>query len=146
MTRLNTCSVSDPYSVSLVISECPESEKIWVSHDVYMPFQRLLPTYQSHVNESRMIRKLNGQGAYQVAVLNLFRTPEEKNKHIFSFYVTPSHWHDTGNWNPSSSRTRTYLFYKINIMGADVLATQWARASATMIFTMLNRIKSVSAR
>ena len=30
-------------------------------------------------------------------------------------------------------------------MVADVLATQGARASATMIFTMLNRINSVSA-
>ena len=35
------------------------------------------------------------------------------------------------------------LFYIINIMGADVLATQGARASATMIFTMLNQINSV---
>ena len=31
-------------------------------------------------------------------------------------------------------------------MGADVLATQGARASATMIFTMLNQIDLVSAR
>ena len=31
-------------------------------------------------------------------------------------------------------------------MGADVLATQGARASATMIFIMLNRINSVPAR
>ena len=31
-------------------------------------------------------------------------------------------------------------------MGADVLATQGARASAIMIFTMLNRINSVPAR
>ena len=40
---------------------------------------------------------------------------------------------------------RTYLSYMVNIMGADVLATQGARASATMIFTMLNRINSVPA-
>ena len=31
----------------------------------------------------------------------------------------------------------------VNIMGTNVLATQGARASATMIFTMLNRINSV---
>ena len=31
-------------------------------------------------------------------------------------------------------------------MGADVLATHGARASATMIFTMLNRIDSVPVR
>ena len=37
--------------------------------------------------------------------------------------------------NSSSSKTRTCLFYMINIMAADVLATQGARASATMILT-----------
>ena len=31
-------------------------------------------------------------------------------------------------------------------MGADVLATQGARASATMIFTLLNRINSIPAK
>ena len=34
----------------------------------------------------------------------------------------------------------------VNIMGADVLATQGARASATMIFTLLNQINLVPAR
>ena len=50
----------------------------------------------------------------------------------------PPHWHDTGSWNPPSSKIRTCLFYIVNIMGADVLATQGARASATMIFTVLS--------
>ena len=48
--------------------------------------------------------------------------------------------------NPSSSKARTYLLYIVNTMGADVLATLGARASANMIFTVLNRIKSVPAR
>ena len=43
-------------------------------------------------------------------------------------------------------RPRTHLFYIVNIMGADVLATQGARASAAMIFTKMNRIHSVPAR
>ena len=47
--------------------------------------------------------------------------------------------------NPFSCKTRAYLFYIFNIMGADVLATQGVRASATMIFTMLNQIDSVPA-
>ena len=34
----------------------------------------------------------------------------------------------------------------IDIMGADVLATQGARASVTVIFTILDRIRSVPAR
>ena len=36
-----------------------------------------------------------------------------------------------------------YLFYVVNIMGDDVLAMQGARASATMIFIMLNQINLV---
>ena len=52
---------------------------------------------------------------------------QREQKHIFTFYVIPPHWHETGSWNPSSSKTRTYLFYIVNIMGADVLGTQGAR-------------------
>ena len=37
---------------------------------------------------------------------------------------------------PQVSKIRTYLFYIVNIMGADVLPTQGARASATMIMTV----------
>ena len=62
------------------------------------------------------------------------------------FYVIPPHWHDADSWNPLTCKTRTCLFCIVNIIGADVLATQGARASATVIFTMLNRIDSVSAR
>ena len=35
----------------------------------------------------------------------------------------------------SSSKVKIYLFYIVNIMGADVLVTQGARESATMILT-----------
>ena len=56
------------------------------------------------------------------------------------FYVIYPHWHCTGCWDSPSSKTRTYLFYIVNIMVADVLAMEGARASATMTFTMLNRI------
>ena len=63
-----------------------------------------------------------------------------EQKHIIAFYVIRPYWHDAGSWNPSSSKTRTYIFHIVNIMGADVTATQGARASATMIFTMLNLI------
>ena len=64
---------------------------------------------------------------------------------IFTFCVIPPYWHDTGSWNPSSSKTRTYLFYIIKIMAADGLAMQGARASATSIFNMLNWIDLVPA-
>ena len=63
-----------------------------------------------------------------------------------TFCVIPPHWNDTGSWIFSWSKTIIYLFYIVNIMGADDLATQGARASATMILTMLDRINSVPAR
>ena len=44
-------------------------------------------------------------------------------KHIFTFHVIPPYWCDTGGWNPSSNKTRTYPFYIVNIMAAGVLAT-----------------------
>ena len=53
-------------------------------------------------------------------------------KHIFTFHVILPHWYDTGGWNTSSNKTRTYPFYIANIMAASVLATQGARASAAM--------------
>ena len=37
--------------------------------------------------------------------------------------------------NSSSSKWRTFLYYLVNIMVADVLATQGTRASAAMILT-----------
>ena len=47
-----------------------------------------------------------------------------EHNHIFThFCVISPHWYDTGSWNPSSNKTRTYLFYIVNIMAADVLAT-----------------------
>ena len=68
------------------------------------------------------------------------------HKHIFTLYEIPEHWFGTGSWNPSSCKTKPYLFYIVNIMGADVLATQGAQASATVIFTMLERINAGPAR
>ena len=65
---------------------------------------------------------------------------------VITFYVIPPHWHNTGSWNPSWHKTRTFFFYIVNIIGADVLATQGARASAAVIFTMLNQINSNPAR
>ena len=43
----------------------------------------------------------------------------------------------------SQVRQGLTLFYIVNIMGADVLLTQGARASSAMIFTMLNQINLV---
>ena len=40
----------------------------------------------------------------------------------------------------------TYLVYIVNIMAADDLATQGARASATMTLALLNRDNSAPVR
>ena len=46
------------------------------------------------------------------------------NINMYLFYVISPHWYDAGTWNPSSSKTRTtYIFYIVNIIAADVLAT-----------------------
>ena len=50
-------------------------------------------------------------------------------------------WHR--QLNPYSNKTRTYLLYIVNTMSVYDLVTQGARASATMIFTMLNCINLV---
>ena len=69
-----------------------------------------------------------------------------KCKNVFPIYIIPPRWHNTGSWNPSSCKTRTYLLYIVNIMGVDILASQAARASATMILAMLNQTNSVPGR
>ena len=43
-------------------------------------------------------------------------------------------------------QVRTYAFYLVNIMAADVLVMQGAKASATMILTQVNRDNSVPTR
>ena len=75
-------------------------------------------------------------------ILTLYR----KLKSVFIMYIILPQWHNAGRWNFSSSKTRTYLFYITNIIGADVLATQGARASATTILTMFNQSNLVPAR
>ena len=45
--------------------------------------------------------------------LTLYRLYFQQNhEHVFTIPIIPSHWHDTGCWNPFSCKTRIYLFYK----------------------------------
>ena len=78
------------------------------------------------------------------ALINPLRAKLFRRKKIH--FVMSPHLHDTGSWNPSSGKTKTYIFYIVNTMAADDLVAQGARASATMIFTMLNRSNSIPAR
>ena len=47
---------------------------------------------------------------------------------------------------PQLRQELAYIFYIVNIIDVDVLVMQGARASETMIFTLLNGINSVLAR
>ena len=102
-------------------------------------FLRCLPAFKSWPCQRKktcllFIRNLfhaSTQSKPTLWVLNF----SEGTKYIFTVYVIPSHWHDTGRWNYSSSKTKTYLLYIVNIMGVDALVMQGARASAIMIFT-----------
>ena len=67
-------------------------------------------------------------------------------KCIYNLYHSSTLPCDTGSRNPFSCKTRTHLVYIVNIMGADALMRQGARASATLILTMLNRNDSVPTR
>ena len=84
------------------------------------------------------------ESSYDVSTLYVLFF-QMKQKHKFEFYVISPYWHETGSWISTLRKIRRCLFYMVNIMGADVLATQGARVSATMISTMLNRINSVPA-
>ena len=63
-----------------------------------------------------------------------------------SIYIIPPHWHDTCNGNPPSCKAGIYQFYIANIMHADGLPTERARASASTILTMLNQNNSFTPR
>ena len=45
----------------------------------------------------------------------------KKCKNVSIIHIIPPPWYATVIWNPSSCKTRTYLFYIVSIMGADVL-------------------------
>ena len=53
-------------------------------------------------------------------------------------FVIPLQWQIARNI--PLVRQKLHLFYKVNIMGADVLAMQRAEASTAMIITMLKKV------
>ena len=78
-----------------------------------------------------------------IQTLYVLNSPIENASAI---YIIPPHWHGTGSWNPSSCKTRIYLFCIVNIIVADALAPCVAKASATMILAILNWNNSVPTR
>ena len=87
---------------------------------------------------------------YQV-LLNFKRSSTSKYQVLDNSHQVPSTSTlldpnpELGSWNLSSSKTRTYPFCIVNIMAADVLVTQGARALAAMVLTWLNWDNSVPA-
>ena len=71
-------------------------------------------------------------GHYDVTVM--------KCKQVFTIHIIHSLWYGMGSWHYSSSNTKTHIFYIVNIITADDLATQGARVSATMILTYVEPI------
>ena len=55
--------------------------------------------------------------------------------YIIHFLYVFFNWIGTGSYNPSSLEIGIYLSYTFNIITADDLATQGARASAAMVLT-----------
>ena len=84
---------------------------------------------------------------YRILTFYMLKFSEETQTGIYNLYMYHSPQSvDTDGWNSPSCKTRTFLFNIVSIMGADALATQGARASATVILTMLIRNNSVLAR
>ena len=52
---------------------------------------------------------------------------------MYFVYIISPQCQDTSGWNTSSCETQTRLFYIVNIIAADDLATQGAKSSATII-------------
>ena len=40
-----------------------------------------------------------------------------KHKNISIIYIITPRWYDTGSWNICSCKTRSYLYYIVNVMG-----------------------------
>ena len=129
-------------TVLICYSVCPHWWYVNTAFGIdFGAIMRLRQCQQNNLEEYGQINHIKSPKVLTFYVTNC----SEETKTYIQFYVIASHWHDTVTWNPPSSKTRTYLFYTVNIMGNDFLVTQGARASVTMTFTMLKRINSVPA-
>ena len=105
---------------------------------VITPENFMMIQWWEHGEKGVTDRQTDGQTDGRTDGLNQSYSCLVAAKNVSKIYIIPPRWHDTGSWNPFSCKTRTYLLYIVNIMGADVLAMHGARASATLILTLLN--------
>ena len=72
-------------------------------------------TNSDQVNQHSIYDKWQVETVFALKFLSLYTLKfSEEQKHIFTWYVIAPHWHDTGGWNPFSSKTKIYKFYIVN--------------------------------
>ena len=100
-------------------------------------------SYHARSGQPWIILSLRKQNCGSISVNALHALFFRGNKNIYSHLMSLLHIDMTQEVEILPQVSQVYLFYIVNIMGADVLATQGARAPAPMILTMLNQINSV---
>ena len=118
------------------MARCAENVSIWWRHHVpgaqvwwnMNPMVIVIRRYKAYTDDDRYTYSQN-KLIKPLYVLHF----QLKHEYVFTIPIIPPHWHDTSCWNPSLDKDLYIL--KVIIMGADVLAMQGARASATMILT-----------
>ena len=119
-SRTKWCSLNPNRLISILMSKkflanYANWQYVSIVPGNYLVSRRQAITWTS---DEKLLRLLMASRRLKMLTLYVLNFSEEI-KHIFIFHVIPPHRYDTGGWNPSPSRTRTYLFYIVNIMGAD---------------------------
>ena len=122
-----------------VRQQTPQSSSLALTMMIPWYFSRYFPTYERSTSRE-------GYGNFN-PLHAIFHT---KLRCMSAVYIIPPYWHaqvvETLPHVRQELLYHIYIFYIVNIMGADVLVTQEARALATLILTMFNRNNSVPAR
>ena len=135
---LRICNFLDMFFPSLMSPVLSSSCRLQLMADLYF-YAKSLACCTQHLsqgtgNASRFILDWQDLWVCLVKFINSLHV-QQKQKHIFTISIIPLHWHDADSGNPSSCRTRTHLIYIVNIMAADGLAKQGAKASTIMTLT-----------
>ena len=100
----------------------------------------------------KFLKHTPGESYYVIVIVLLYSDTvpmcyifHKKCKIVSIIHIILPHWYETGSWSSSSCKTRTHIFHIFNVIGVDVLVTQGAKASATMILGMSNRNNLVPA-
>ena len=149
---VHTMDVRDPLSINYAI--CVHDHSWWekgrcnvISH-LLCPFFLNLTNYTENRPLWQIVLKRNLLTAWVGSALGTDTIPQEpinpcragsvlETSHIFAVFTNSKNQDGADSWNSSLLKTRTYLSYVTNIIAADGLVTQGARASTAVIFTKL---------